>query len=574
MLTDLAADRDFLLRHHTDEAEHSGASLLDHLLGTEALLRRWGAPAHVCRAGLYHSVYGTEAYPRATIPRSAVAERVGARAEELVYLFGALQRDSLHANAGRSEGFSAVDRASGARVELSAEQLHDLILLSAANWLEQQPRLEPALGRARRAQYQALLPHLPPAPRAALREALGRVLAGDPSAAPTSLCALLAFDDAALIDATCGQLDVRYLQATSADLLGRLAAPLRERVDALPDDAYLSLLRSPATCAHLAGAGAGSLERYLEGALQIEEWRAGRRAQLDVDAWSADAALYLPAGTATRPEELLPALAASAATAGAAFDARAPYLAPRLGGWVVADLYSPEVGKPLAQLSYKATPFGPAEPMTAEDRDHVLTKLGDAFDGLAQSCPDARRFLRYTLTTVIPRKQTRPDLYPSSFKGSSTAATLHRANLYNAQFRNVDAARVAQSILHETVHNHLYKRERFQPTLIDVAAGEALRVTSPWSGNTLDLYVFAHSTTVYYALFHFFDRLLQQPDVALQLPRPTAAWFRDRAVRGFADPRWTSTTQAHRELFAPAMYEDLQAMRERVLSSGRRQEAA
>jgi hypothetical protein len=300
------------------------------------------------------------------------------------------------------------------------------------------------------------------------------------------------------------------------------------------------------------------LAAFLEGALQVEEWRAGLRERVELDAWSADGELYLPRGTQDGPPQLLYALG----HARRPFSPDAPYLAPRVGGWVVADLHSPEVHRPLHQIVYKQLPFGPAEPWTDDERALVLDKLELALTGIAWVSPAAMRFLRLTLSTIIPRKQTNPRLYPSSFKGSSTAATIHRANIYNLHYPQVDAARLAQSILHETVHNHLYKRELFTPTLIDDAAGEALRVTSPWSGNTLDLYVFAHSSTVYYALHSFFSRALDCP----QLPEETARYFRDRAVKGFSSPAWQAIVDSHRDLFAPSMLRDLFAMRARVLA--------
>jgi hypothetical protein len=40
--------------------KHSERGLLQHLLGTHALLGDWGARTALCDAGLFHSVYGTE----------------------------------------------------------------------------------------------------------------------------------------------------------------------------------------------------------------------------------------------------------------------------------------------------------------------------------------------------------------------------------------------------------------------------------------------------------------------------------------------------------------------------------
>lgn len=58
----------FLRHHGADAMGHSHQTLLAHLCGTYALLHAWGQPAHVCDAGLFHSVYGTEVYRQVALP--------------------------------------------------------------------------------------------------------------------------------------------------------------------------------------------------------------------------------------------------------------------------------------------------------------------------------------------------------------------------------------------------------------------------------------------------------------------------------------------------------------------------
>ncbi len=57
------------------------------------------------------------------------------------------------------------------------------------------------------------------------------------------------------------------------------------------------------------------------------------------------------------------------------------------------------------------------------------------------------------------------------------------------------------------------------------------------------------------------------------LPAATCEWFRQRAVQGFSSPQWAAIVEAHRELFTPAIYADLWAMRDRVLASARAEAA-
>src|SRR5215210_6397781 len=83
------------------EFAHLNGSLEEHLRGTYALLAEWENPRFVCVAGLYHAVYGTQPMKALGIPhneyspadRPKIRKVIGARAEALVYLYGACDRD-------------------------------------------------------------------------------------------------------------------------------------------------------------------------------------------------------------------------------------------------------------------------------------------------------------------------------------------------------------------------------------------------------------------------------------------------------------------------------------------------
>lgn len=80
---------------------HSGATLFHHLLGTYRLLKSWGCDEDLCVAGLYHSIYGTPAYPDGPLPKSRRGELsnvIGVRAEEIVYQFSDMNWPLMFAN--------------------------------------------------------------------------------------------------------------------------------------------------------------------------------------------------------------------------------------------------------------------------------------------------------------------------------------------------------------------------------------------------------------------------------------------------------------------------------------------
>ncbi len=169
-------DLAFLLAHGADAAGHSGEGLLAHLRGTARLLLDWGAREPLCRAGLFHSVYGTESYTGAILPpglRTEVAALIGEEAEAIAWLFGAMSKGSLYENLDGRDTFCLRDRFGGPELPLSTAELADLLNLTVANWLEQRPRVSPIYRFHRKEELSLMRPRLLPAARQALEEAYG-----------------------------------------------------------------------------------------------------------------------------------------------------------------------------------------------------------------------------------------------------------------------------------------------------------------------------------------------------------------------------------------------------------------
>lgn len=49
----------FLRDLGTESVPHTGTAFLAHLVGVYNDLRAWDATTEVCRAGMFHSIYGT-----------------------------------------------------------------------------------------------------------------------------------------------------------------------------------------------------------------------------------------------------------------------------------------------------------------------------------------------------------------------------------------------------------------------------------------------------------------------------------------------------------------------------------
>lgn len=137
--TDLVA---WLKELGADYIGHRGGTFLDHLVGTARLLERWGASAALCKAGLFHSIYGTEWFRRPPLSfadRDIVRQRIGADAERLAFVFCAFERASLFRALRAGEPYR-VALLGGGEIEISAQDAADLVRLVWANALEQAPR--------------------------------------------------------------------------------------------------------------------------------------------------------------------------------------------------------------------------------------------------------------------------------------------------------------------------------------------------------------------------------------------------------------------------------------------------
>jgi hypothetical protein len=129
-----------LRRYHADETPHGGRHLVDHLIGTYRLLEAWGNPPSVCRAGLFHSIYGTSIFTFRSAgfdQRPVVRDAIGAKAERLAYLFCSVDRPLALLQALIAQGAELPDIVAGGVLPLEAGELSALLEIEVANFLEQ-----------------------------------------------------------------------------------------------------------------------------------------------------------------------------------------------------------------------------------------------------------------------------------------------------------------------------------------------------------------------------------------------------------------------------------------------------
>src|SRR5260370_25837111 len=79
---------DFLIGLGVEQVGHTHKSYLAHLIGVYRDMESEGCTEEVCRAGMFHSIYGTEKVQRFALPLAPRPEGrplIGERAERLAY---------------------------------------------------------------------------------------------------------------------------------------------------------------------------------------------------------------------------------------------------------------------------------------------------------------------------------------------------------------------------------------------------------------------------------------------------------------------------------------------------------
>jgi hypothetical protein len=135
---------DFLVGMGIEQIPHTHKTYLGHLVAVFRDLEAQGYPSDVCRAGMFHSIYGTEKFQGFTLPlarRGEVRALIGDRAEQLAYLNCAMDRASFDRALDQAdEPYRIVDRITAQEVRLSRDDFDDLGRVHLFDWLEQVPR--------------------------------------------------------------------------------------------------------------------------------------------------------------------------------------------------------------------------------------------------------------------------------------------------------------------------------------------------------------------------------------------------------------------------------------------------
>ena len=137
----------FLLSLGTNEVAHTGGDFLHHLQSVQSLLEDNGADLDMSRAGLFHSIYGTQGFQDFSLPlsdRPVIKNLIGERAEFVAFCNCVMNRDTFDEALARAmntgDSFTIENREDKSSIVLSRDQLIDLSEVHLFDWLEQVKR--------------------------------------------------------------------------------------------------------------------------------------------------------------------------------------------------------------------------------------------------------------------------------------------------------------------------------------------------------------------------------------------------------------------------------------------------
>jgi hypothetical protein len=134
----------FLVELGIEDVPHTQRNYLAHLVAVYRLMQEFDQDEELCRAGMFHSIYGTEkfqGFKLALDRRGEISQLIGPRAERLAYFNCLMDRQSFDELLGQENGvFSVRNRETGELMQLTVDDYDGLCSVHLFDWLEQAPR--------------------------------------------------------------------------------------------------------------------------------------------------------------------------------------------------------------------------------------------------------------------------------------------------------------------------------------------------------------------------------------------------------------------------------------------------
>lgn len=156
--------------------------------------------------------------------------------------------------------------------------------------------------------------------------------------------------------------------------------------------------------------------------------------------------------------------------------------------------------------------FRPPEDFTDDERATVVAKLEGALGYIDEVAPTFGRLIRNYTHAIRLRKCDSVSAYSSEH----VTDTIGEIRILNAHKREWGIHKVAETLIHESVHNLLSTYEYVNQPFVLTGDDRRYRPVSTWTGNPIPVPSFCHAVFVWFALFQFAIRELQQSGIGAE----------------------------------------------------------
>lgn len=168
----------------------------------------------------------------------------------------------------------------------------------------------------------------------------------------------------------------------------------------------------------------------------------------------------------------------------------------------------------------------PPMQLSALERTLVLEKLHAAMALIDQVSSAAGAMIR-SVTRVLRVRCAEAD----ATAAETDPRDIGEVRLLNIHFSRIRIIDLADSLVHESLHNFLAMYENRYGSFVTFEQTAQMRPVSPWTGNPIPYNAFTHAVFIYYSLFHFY-RLIYSNSQDAQL-RNEASELIAKCARGF-----------------------------------------
>jgi hypothetical protein len=204
------------------------------------------------------------------------------------------------------------------------------------------------------------------------------------------------------------------------------------------------------------------------------------------------------------------------------------FFGERLDAVVPLDFDSPQavVVRPSSPLMYL-----PPEEFSVDERRTAVNKLQKAFAYVETVSPTFAHLIRNYTRAIRLRKSSAVE----GFQAEHVTATIGEIRMLNVYKPEFSVERVAESLIHESVHNFLSTYEFLEGPFVLSLDRRQYRPVSTWTGNPIPVASFAHAVFVWFTLFQFAMRELEQPGLT-DVQRSEITARRNSYLSGFMAP--------------------------------------